>query len=253
MFFNDIFATIAIIFLISFVSVMVLFASTILFIIFYKKNRNKKLIYGYLGILLLSVFGIYLSFPWLFLNIALFEPDNKQAVKYYDMALNTAIFPKVRATMYEFKASHYYTVDKNITLAIDNCEKFNKLKGDLPEDCQLWSMYLINEDYDKAIEQLKNGNLPEILSMAYLLKGETQTAIDIISEKIMISPQAWDYAYRANFYNYAGKPELAKKDYDMAIKMKPKLEKNKRFEEMYSNKNYFFEQLKKNRKEYNLD
>ena len=111
MFFNDVFSTIGITFLISMASIIIFFISTVLFIIFFKKNHDKKLIVGYLVIVLLSVFGAYISLPWIFLNEAFHQNDNKLAVAYYDTALKTAIFPKVKATVYDMKAAHYFTVE----------------------------------------------------------------------------------------------------------------------------------------------
>lgn len=253
MFFNDIFSTIAITFLISLLSIGVILLSTILFIIFFRKNKDKKLITQYIIVLAISIFGIYISIPWIFLNEATHSNNHKVTEKYYKIALKTSVFPKVKATIHEYLASHYYTVDKNLPLAIENCEKFYKLKGDLPSYCPLWDMYLINKDYDKAIEQLTQNNMIQMKAVVYLLKGDTQTAIETISEKITIYPQAWDYAYRANFYSYAGKSDLAQIDYKKAIELDKNMEKYPKFNQMHSNKNYFFDQLKKNRKEYNLD
>lgn len=253
MFFNDVFATIAITFLISLVSLFAIFVATILFIVFYKKNRKKKLIVGYLITLGVSIFGMYISLPWIFLNEAVHQTDNKLAVAYYDTALKTAVFPKVKATIYDFKASHYFIGEKNLPLAIENCEKFNLLKGDLPGDCGLWDMYIINKDYDKAIELLTKKNMTQMKAVVYLLKGETKAAIEILTQKINIAPKAWDYAYRANFYDYAGKHDLAVKDYEKALELNPNMNTYPNFKAMRANKNYFFDKLKQNRKEYNLD
>lgn len=252
MFFNDVFATIAITFLISFGSILIFLIATVLFITFFKKNRDKKLVNGYLIILLLSVFGVFISLPWIFLNEAVHETDNKLAEKYYNMASKTAVFPKVRATIYEFMASHYFIVDKNLSLAIKNCEKFNLLKGDLPGDCALWDMYIINKDYDKALEQLDKKNMVQMEAVVYLLKGEPQSAIDTINRKISLSPKAWDYVYRGNFYDYTGKTDLAKQDYDKAVELDKNMKTYPQYIQMRSNKNYFFDKLIKNRKEYGL-
>lgn len=253
MFFNDVFSTIGITFLISMASIIIFFIATVLFIIFFKKNHDKKLIVGYLVVVLLSVFGAYISLPWIFLNEALHQTDNKLSVAYYDTALKTAIFPKVKATVYDMKAAHYFTVEKNLPLAIENCEKFNLLKGDLPGDCGLWDMYIINKDYDKAIEQLKQKNMTQMKAIVYLLKGETSTAIEVMNNKIKINPKAWDYAYRANFYDYKGNSNLAQKDYQKALELNPNMSNYPNFKAMRANKNYFFDRLKQNRKEYNLD
>lgn len=255
MFFNDIFTTIIVSFIISLISIILLLIATILLAIFYQKYNSKKLLTSYILILCFSLFGVSISLPWLFLNRAITQTTNDKAVKYYELALHTSLLPKVKASMYDFISSHYFAVDKNLPLAIENCEKANQLKGDLELSCMLWDMYLINKEYDKALNQLKFTKVPhpQIESMIYLLKGDTKTAIEIISDKINSTPTGWDYAHRGNYYSYAGNSTEAQNDYQKAIELSPKLKDNQRFNEMRSNKNYFFNLMNKNRKEYNLD
>ena len=252
MFFNDVFSTVVITFLISLISVIILFCTTILCIIFHKKYHTKKFCLIYVIILLVSVFGIYISIPWLLLNKALHQTNNVSAVKYYNMALKTSIFPKVKATMYDFKSSHYFVIEKNLLLATENCEKFHQLKKDLPLGCMLWNMYLLNKDYDKAIANLPK-NSKQIEAYIYLLKGDTDKAIDTINKEIDTNPKVWDYVYRANFYDYINRPDLSKKDYQKAIEIYPGITTHPTFKEIKTDKNYFFNKLEKNRKNFHLN
>lgn len=203
-------------------------------------------------LIILICAGIFLLLPYFFLDLAMKTNSDKQAQLYYNAAKNIAIIPKTKAHACALLSDYYKNLNRNLNLAIKNCEISQKYSKN--NMCLLFDLYTIEGDYNKALEALEKESASsfQIKAQIYFLKGDTKSAIDILNQKISKNPTSFDYAYRANMFDYLGNKEQSKEDYKTAYKIKNPDCPDNQIKQMQKNKNYIFDKLKEKRKLYGL-
>ena len=84
------------------------------------------------------------------------------------------------------------------------------------------------EDFQKALS-LQQESIPEIflnLGLVYIEKGDFEKALEWLNKGLDIYPEnAEMLMFRGEAFEGMGKKDLAEKDYEKAIELKPELEK----------------------------
>jgi len=270
MYFNDILVE-WVTLLVAILCLLLLVIAVVIIPIIYSVIK-KKFLWGILAVITaISLFGMSFYTPWFFKNLAnssgwaigksikyvtytvKTESYIDEAIKYDTYAVKTSLLKDVKGFMYGRLARDYLS-KKNLAEGIKNqelCYKYLKNPYDL---YFLAFLYSINGDYDKSIDAIKKyGGNPSLEAKMYFLKGDTDKALEILTKTIESGKGGvWDYAYRANIYDYLGKKDLAQKDYAKAEEVMTYQENSKVLREMKNNKNYHFDRIKEMRARYNL-
>ncbi len=253
MYFNDIIVEFICLFLLV-VAIFLIITTSIIFPIWYKKTKRKKLLMIYAGIIVGSLFVMSLYTPWFFKNKADKSSNPEDIIKYDSYAVKTALLPPVRGFMYSRLSDDYLNFKKDINKGINYLELGYKYGKEPNALYSLSYLYELKGDYDKALETVnKAGGRPSRKAKIYFLKGDTKTALKILNQAIEGSNGGiWEYLYRGNIYDNMGKKDLAQKDYEKALKLDSHAKEYPAIEKIMNNKNYFKDRINEEKKYFGI-
>lgn len=203
--------------------------------------------------LLIFTFIAYEGIPYFYTLKAKLSNNEEVASNNFEKAINTAIFPIHKGLLYLDYGSFMTIPYKNSEKTYKCYQKaYTYLKKYEPKTQWIIAglFYKSYEDYSKAEEIFNSLEIYSALSEIYILKNDYNKALEYINKAINKKNSAWHYIQRAVIYRNLNKENLAKENYNIAIKMfKRQNFDTKKMEYFYNNyKTCYLEQHNTSRK-----
>ena len=246
---NDLFITVVVMFLLSFVAILLILI--VLIFVFVNSYRQKtfKISPVQIGLLILSFVILYLGMPFWILAYAQ-NANQSQVERLYKLTVLVSAIPSVKANMLEELGNYYvaFSDGQNAVKAFEDALDLNESKIATVQLCRL---YTIKGEYNSAINMCQKLELSQLIAVNYILQDDYKMAYEAINRKIQNNkkPTCWDYATRAYIYRQTGKNDLFEKDYKKALELCPDSEALKN---LYKNKNYYKDLYLQYKKQYNF-
>lgn len=246
---NDLFTTTVIMFVLTIISVLFLggVAAWCGFDIYQRKAGNFWQVK--VSSILLILFVLYFGIPFWLLAAAYNVKDVAKAERFYNLAIQTSIFPSVKSLLYSEKGA-YYSMTYNGAKAIDAYEKAYEIKKDDTHLHQLCLLYTIKGDYDKAVGTCVQTSHNQMAAINSIINKNYQLALNVINMEFKDeNPSCWDYAVRGYIYRELNRKDLSEVDFAKAFELCPN---NSRLNQVYENSNYYDEYYANLRKNFHF-
>lgn len=232
---------------------IIIIIAILLFIILIRFfQKTKKTLFIFWAIIL--AFIIYQGVPYYFTMKALTAKNDADVLTNYRQAARTSCFSAHKGFIYADLAS-YLVMEKNGVLAIKFYDlAYKYLKNH--ESIHAWAdaplIYILNEEYDKAIDIANTIEQYSIASTACILKEDYISALDFINKALdKKNDDAWLLGQRAVIYKNLDNFQEAETDYLKALDLCCSHDCTEKAENSYGNyDNWYKEYYKQKRIEY---
>lgn len=246
---NDLFITIVVMFVLSILCLVVLVGVALWSGIEFYKYKTFKFLPIKISLILISFLVIYLGVPFWFLGAAYKNYNNAKAEHFYNLAIQTALLPSVKALMHYEKGSFYSLAFKGSD-AINAYEKSYEIKKEDAPLHQLCMLYTVKGDYDKAVGTCVQTSHNQMAAINSILNKNYPLALNVINIEFKNEqPTCWDYAVRGYIYRALGRKDRFESDFDTAFNLCPK---NDKLRELYENSSYYEEYYTDLRKKFHF-
>lgn len=244
---DDLFLTVLLMFLLSFVAVLLLIAVFILNFIKFSKDKKSKVSPYTPVVIIISLFILYSGLPF-WLLAAAYDANNEVAENLHKLSAKISMFSSVKSFMTE-ELGAFYMRNYEGKKAIDAFENSIKIKENKQSSAMLCLLYSANGERENAFKMCSNANAFQSVAVNYILAEDYKKAVEVINNSINTrkSPSCWDYAIRAYIYRKTGKKDLFENDYKKAESLCPD---SSQLKDLYKNENYYTDFYKNLKKDY---
>ena len=200
-----------------------------------KRFKISTIIIGIISLIVLQQ-----TLPYIYQRKALTAKKSSAVINNYKRAISTSPY-KAQKAMIQIDLGSYYYKEQKPELALDTFDKVYKyFKTYNIENYGIVvaKIHLRQQNFEKAIEVLKEMDKKDLLSIAYIINEDFDDALTTVNEILTKSENADAYIKRATIYLNMNKQDLAKSDYFKAIALNES-NRAKYIEILKNYKNYY--------------
>lgn len=246
---DDLFITAIVMFLVSVAAALALLVVLLITGINWYRNKRLKISLIEAGLILGSIFVLYLGVPFWCLAIAgNMELDKAETM--HILSVKTSLLPSVRSFM-EAELGASYMANFEGQKAIDAYEASIKIRDNKFSAANLCLLYLYKGDLQNAISMCTKENLMQSAAAGYILQNDYETSMEVVDNTIKSSQKVscWNFAQKAYIYRKLGNQDMFKEFYKKAEALCPG---NAALKRLYENKNYYSDFYMQKKKEFNF-